>query len=66
MIMIMLYFQLCHKPKHLTEILRQSGKPKHSWALSSPKRNFYRETKQSLHAEKQVVSSWVLGQFCTQ
>lgn len=29
----MLYFQFCHKSKHLREILRQSVKPKHSWAL---------------------------------
>jgi hypothetical protein len=37
MIAIMLYFQLCHKPKHLREILRQPAKPKHkhSWALVS-------------------------------
>lgn len=33
MITIILFFQLCHKPKHLREILRRAVKPKHSWAL---------------------------------
>lgn len=58
MTMIMLYFQFCHKPKHLREILRQPVKPKHSWALMSPVGIFYPETNNSRYIEKSNLP-WV-------
>lgn len=58
-IMIMLYFQLCHKPKHLRGILRQPVKPKHSWALLSPLGMFHHEMSNSCYTEESR-RSWVI------
>ena len=59
-IMIMLYFQLCHKPKHLRGILRQPVKPKHSWAVFSPLGMFHHEMSNSCYTEESR-GSWVIA-----
>lgn len=58
MIVIMLYFQFYHKPKHLREILSQPVKSKHSWALLSPMETFHSETNNSCYVQKNRLS-WV-------
>ena len=58
-ITIMLYFQLCHKPKHLRGILRQPVKPKHSWALLFPLGMFHHELSNSRYTEESRLS-WVI------
>lgn len=55
--MIMQYFQLCHKPKHLRGILRQPVKPKHSWALLSPVGMFHHETNNGCYVQE-ISLSW--------